>query len=39
MYDGIKCLNDAVKESDSGNTDAAKQAATDAVRHFKQATK
>ncbi len=35
--DGIKCLDDAIKESKSGNTDAAKKAATDAVSHFKQA--
>ena len=36
--EGIKCLDDAIKEGKSGNTDAAKKAAADAVSHFKQAT-
>lgn len=39
LDEGIKCLDDAVKEGVNGNIDAAKQAATDAVKHFKQATK
>ena len=39
LDEGTKCLDDAVKEGEDGNTDAAKQAATDAVKHFKQATK
>ena len=39
LDEGIKCLDDAVKEGKDGNTDAAKQAATDAEKHFKQATK
>jgi hypothetical protein len=37
LDEGIKCLDDAVKEGNDGNTDAAKKAATDAVKHFKQA--
>ena len=37
--EGIKCLDDAVKEGNDGNIDAAKKAATDAVEHFKQAAK
>jgi len=39
LDEGIKCLDDAVKEGRDGNTDEAKQAAKDAVKHFKQATK
>ncbi len=39
LDEGIKCLDDAVKEGTDGNTDAAKKAAKDAVEHFKQATK
>ncbi len=39
LDEGIKCLNDVVKEGEDGNTDAAKQAAADAVTHFKRATK
>ncbi|MBA3756976.1 MAG: hypothetical protein H0X02_12460 [Nitrosomonas sp.] len=39
MDEGIKCLDDAVKEGKAGNTDAAKKAARDAVNHFKQAAK
>lgn len=35
--DGIKCLDDAIKEGKGGNAEAAKKAATDAVTHFKQA--
>lgn len=35
--EGIKCLNDAIKEGKGGNAEAAKKAATDAVNHFKQA--
>lgn len=37
LDEGIQCLNDAAKEGEDGNTDAAKQAATDAVKHFKLA--
>ncbi len=36
--EGIKCLDDAIKEGKGGNTEATKKAATDAVNHFKQAT-
>lgn len=39
LDEGIKCLTDAVKEGEDGNTDAAKKAAKDAVEHFKQAAK
>lgn len=35
--EGIKCLDDAIKEGKGGNAEAAKKAATDAVNHFKQA--
>ena len=37
--EGIKCLDDAIKEGKDGNTEAAKKAARDAVNHFKQAAK
>lgn len=39
LDEGIKILDDAVKEGNEGNIDAAKKAATDAVKRFKQATK
>jgi len=39
LDEGIKRLEDAVKEGNEGNIDAAKKAATDAVNHFKQAAK
>ncbi len=35
---GIESLNVAVSEGKDGNTEAAQQAATDAIQHFKQAT-
>ena len=35
---GIESLNVAVSEGKDGNTEAAQQAATDAINHFKQAT-
>jgi hypothetical protein len=34
LDEGIKCLDDAVKEGNDGNIDAAKKAATDAVKPF-----
>jgi Small metal-binding protein len=37
VSEGLKCLDDAVKEGNAGHTDAAKKAASDAVNHFKQA--
>ena len=39
MDKGIKCLDDAGKEGNDGNTDAAHKAARDALNHFKQAAK
>lgn len=39
INEGLKCLDDAVKEGNAGNIDAAKKEATDAVKHFKQAAK
>ncbi|WP_242447343.1 small metal-binding protein SmbP [Nitrosomonas supralitoralis] len=39
LDEGIKCLDDAIKEGEDGDIDEAKQAATDAVKHFKQAIK
>ena len=39
LDEGIKSLDDAIKEANDGNTDAAKHAATDALRHFNQAAK
>ena len=39
LEDGMKCLDDAVKAGNDGNTDAAKKSAKDAVNHFKQAAK
>ena len=39
LDEGIKSLDEAVKEVNDGDTDAAKHAATDAIRHFNQATK
>jgi soluble cytochrome b562 len=39
LDEGIKSLDEAVQEGNDGNTDAAKQAATDAINHFKQATR
>lgn len=38
MDDGIKCLNDAIKEGKDGNAEAARKAANDALKHFTQAT-
>lgn len=35
---GIESLDAAVSEGKDGNTEAAQQAATDAIEHFKQAT-
>ncbi|PSJ16468.1 small metal-binding protein SmbP [Nitrosomonas supralitoralis] len=37
--EGIKFLEDAVKKGNDGNIDAAREAATDAVDHLKQAEK
>ncbi len=37
MDEGIKSLDDAVKEGKDGETDAAKKAASDAIEHFNQA--
>lgn len=37
--EGIKSLDDAVKEGNGGNTDAAQKAAREALNHFKQAAK
>ena len=37
--EGIKCLSDAMKEGEKGNTDEAKKAVNDALDHFKQAAK
>lgn len=39
ISEGLKHLDEAVKEGNAGNTDVAKKAATDAVNYFKQATK
>ncbi len=39
LNEGIQRLNDAAKEGEEGNTDEAKQAATDAIKHFKLTTK
>lgn len=38
MDDGIKFLDDAIKESKGGNMEAARKAARDALKHFTQAT-
>jgi len=38
MDDGIKCLDDAIKEGMDGNAEAARKAANDALKHFTQAT-
>ncbi|MBA3756817.1 MAG: hypothetical protein H0X02_11555 [Nitrosomonas sp.] len=38
MDDGIKFLDDAIKEGKDGNMEAAKKAARDALKHFTQAT-
>ncbi len=38
MDDGIKFLNDAIKEDKSNNLEAARIAARDALKHFTQAT-
>ena len=35
---GIERLNDAIKEGEDGDADAAKQAVSDAIEHFRQAT-
>lgn len=37
--EGISCLDTAVKEGDSGNADAAKKSAREALDHFKAAAK
>ncbi len=39
LDEGIKFLDDAIKEGNEGNSDAAKKAATDAVKHLKEAAK
>lgn len=39
LDEGIKCLSDAIREGNEENTDAARKAVSDAVKHFKQATK
>lgn len=38
MDDGIKCLDDAIKEGMDGNAEAARKAANDALKHFTQVT-
>ena len=38
MDDGIKCLDDAIKEGMDGNAEAARKAANDALKHFTKAT-
>ena len=38
MDDGIKYLDDAIKEGMDGNAEAARKAANDALKHFTQAT-
>ena len=38
MDDGIKSLNDAIKEGKGGKLEAARKAARDALKHFTQAT-
>lgn len=37
--EGISCLDDAVKEGNKGNTEAAQKEAKKALEHFKAATK
>lgn len=39
IEDGIKSLDEVLKVGNEGKTEAAKKAASDAVNHFKQATK
>ncbi|SNX61151.1 Small metal-binding protein [Nitrosomonas ureae] len=39
LDEGIKSLDEAVKEGKDGEADAAKKAASDAIEHFKQASK
>ena len=39
LDEGIESLDVSVSEGKDGNTEAAQQAATDAIEHFKQATK
>jgi hypothetical protein len=39
IEEGIKSLDDAMKEGKDGNTEAAKKATADAIKHFKQARK
>ena len=39
LDEAINSLDEAIKEGNDGDTDAAKQAAADAVNHFNQATR